>query len=54
MRIDGELITPPIAEIQDEEFSKTFLLKEDICPDAIRMEFHKDHIDLCEFGVFKV
>ena len=54
VRIDGELMTPAIAETQTGEFSKTFLLAEDICPDAIRMEFHRDRIELCEFGVFKV
>ena len=54
VRVNGELAEPAIAETQTGEFSKTFLLKEAICPEAIRMEFHKDHIELYEFEIFKV
>ncbi len=54
VRIDGEMVTPPIAKIQTGEFSKTFLLKESVCPDVIRMEFYKDNIELYEFEVFQV
>ena len=54
VRVNGELAEAPIAETQTGEFSKTFLLKEAICPEAIRMEFHKDHIELYEFEIFKV
>ena len=52
VRTNGELVIPPVAETQTGEFSKTFLLKEAISPDAIRMEFFKDNIELCEFEIF--
>lgn len=54
VRMNGELIIPPVAETQTDEFSKTFLLKEAIAPDAIRMEFFRDNIELCEFEIFNV
>ena len=54
VRVNGELIEPAIAETQSGEFSKTFLLKEAICPDAIRMEFFQKRIELYEFEIFKV
>ena len=54
VRVNGELSTPEIAEEQVGEYSKTFLLKEAITPDALRLEFHKDLIELYEIEVFKV
>ena len=54
VRMDGEMVTPAIAETQTDTFSKTFLLKEAISPDVIRMEFFKDDIELYEFEIFKV
>lgn len=54
VRVGGELITPAIADVQIEEFSKTFILKETISPDALRLEFHKDKVELYEIEVFDV
>ncbi len=54
VRVGGELSTPAIAEVQTEEFSTTFILKETITPDALRLEFHKDKVELYEIEVFKV
>ena len=54
VRIDGELSTPEIAEIRTEEFSTTFILTESVTPDALRLEFHKDMIELYEIEVFAV
>ena len=54
VRINGELSTPMIADVQTEEFSKTFLLKETVSPDALRLEFHKDLVQLYEIEVFQV
>ena len=54
VRNNGELSTPAIAEVQTEEFSKTFLLAETVSPDALRLEFHRDRVELYEIEVFKV
>ena len=54
VRVNDELVEPPVAETQTGAFSKSFLLKEAISPDAIRMEFFKDNIELCEFEIFNV
>ena len=54
VRVGEELVTPEIAEVQSEEFSTTFILKDTITPDALRLEFHKDRIELYEIEVFKV
>ena len=54
VRVNGELIEPAIAETQDGEFSKTFLLQEAICPNVIRMEFFQKRVELYEFEIFKV
>ena len=48
----GELIDAPVAEEQTEEFSKTFLLKEAISPDAIRFELFQRRVELYEVEVF--
>ncbi len=37
---NGELVDPIIVEKKTEEFSTSFLLKEAVSPDALRMEFH--------------
>lgn len=52
VRNNGELSVPGIAEIQTEEFSTTFILKEAICPDCLRFEFPLDKVELYEIEVF--
>ena len=47
-----ELIDAPVAEEKTEEFSKTFLLKEEICPDALRLEFSQRRVELYEIEAF--
>lgn len=54
VRNNGELTVPVIAEVQTEEFSKTYILNEAISPDALRLEFHRDNVELYEIEVFKV
>ena len=54
VRNGDELSAPEIVEIETEEFSTTFILKETVAPDALRLEFHKDLIELYEIEVFKV
>jgi hypothetical protein len=54
VRVDGELSTPAIADVQTEEFSTTFMLKESVTPDALRLEFHKNKVELYEIEVFQV
>lgn len=39
LRVNGELMTPDITETKTEEMSITFLLKETVAPDALRLEF---------------
>ena len=43
-----------LRELQEmvEEFSKTFLLKEEICPEALRMEFGQRKVELYEIEAF--
>lgn len=47
-----ELMDAPVAEEKTEEFSKTFLLKEEICPDALRLEFSQRRVELYEIEAF--
>ena len=57
VKIGDAYIVPECTEIQNEEFSKTFLLKEAVTADALRMEFHKPDrvlVELYEIEVFKV
>jgi hypothetical protein len=54
VRNGDELTVPAIAEVQTEEFSTTFILKETITPDALRLEFHQRKVELYEIEVFKV
>ena len=54
VRNGDELTVPAIAEVQAEEFSTTFILKETITPDALRLEFHQRQVELYEIEVFKV
>lgn len=52
VRNGGELSEPAIAEIKREQYSTTFCLKEAICPEALRLEFYNDPVELYELEVF--
>lgn len=57
VKIGDEYIVPESLHVQSEEFSKTFLLKEAVTADALRMEFHKPDgvlVELYEIEVFNV
>jgi len=53
LRVGDELIAAPVAEVLTEEFSTTYILKEAVCPDALRLEFHQEYVELYEIDVFK-
>ena len=50
--INGELVALEIEEVQKEEYSTTFILKEAVSPDALRLEFHQDRLEVYEVEVF--
>jgi len=52
VRSSGELFDPEIAEVLTEEFSKTFILKEAITPEALRLESKAERIELYEIEAF--
>jgi len=52
VRNGGELSVPAIAEIRREQYSTTFCLTEAISPEALRLEFYKDSVELYELEVF--
>ena len=52
VRVNGELTVPAIKEVFTEEFSKTFILEEKICPDALRLEMKARRVELYEIEVF--
>jgi len=52
IRTGEELITVEPAEVQNEEFSATFTLKETICPDALRLEFPQEFVELYEVELY--
>jgi len=52
VRNGGELTVPEIAEVQTEEFATTFILKEKIAPEALRLEFKNRRVELYEIEVF--
>ncbi len=52
IRQGEELLTPAIVEEKVEEFSKTFILAEPICPDALRLNFGLRCLELYEIEVF--
>ena len=52
VRNGGELSVPAIVDIQTEEFSKTFILKDTISPEGLRFEFHARKVELYEIEVF--
>ena len=53
IRNGEELTSPEFTEIKATETDITYILKEAISPDAIRMEFYGDeNMDISEFEVF--
>jgi len=52
VRNGEELTTPAIVEEKVEEFSKTILLAEPVCPDALRLNFGLRRLELYEIEVF--
>jgi hypothetical protein len=57
VKIGEDWVEPATTEITNEEFSKTFLLKESVTADALRMEFHKPDgvlVELYEIEIFNV
>lgn len=57
VKIGEEYIVPECVEVQNEEFSKIFLLKDSVTADGLRMEFHKPDgvlVELYEIEVFKI
>ncbi len=49
---NGEESFEPVAEVQTEEFAKTYILKEAVTPDALRLEFFQKKVELYEISVF--
>ena len=53
LRFNGELVAPEVTEKQTEEYTTTFLLKDAVAPDALRLEFHaEEFVELYEIEVF--
>lgn len=52
LRVGDEQVTPELAEMQSEEFSVTFQLKEAVSPDALRFEFPKERVEVYEIEIF--
>ena len=51
VRNGDELTVPVVKEVITEEFSKTYILEEKICPEALRMEFKARAVELYEIEV---
>ena len=51
---NGEEQAEAAAETQSTEFSKTFILKEAVSPDALRLEFFQQRVELYEIEIFNV
>ena len=53
IKCDDDFAEPDLAEVQAEELSTTFLLAEEICPDAIRLDFYgTETMELYELEAF--
>jgi len=52
LRQNGELLAPEIADVHAAEFSVAVGLKESVCPDALRLEFAADRVELYEIEVY--
>lgn len=52
VRCGEEWVTPDIAEVKTEEFATTFVLKDPICPDALRLEMGAHRVELYEIELY--
>jgi len=52
IKVGGEFITPEFADVKTEEFSTTYLFKEAITPEALRLEFFANRVELYEIELF--
>ena len=52
VRKGDELTVPAVQEVQTEEFSKTYVFQQPICPEALRMEFPARRVELYELEAF--
>jgi len=54
LRVDGELVAPEIAQVEENERTTTFVLKDAVSPEAIRLEFFcdEDYGEVYEIEVF--
>ena len=48
----GEEAVAAVAREQTEEFCKTFVLAQPVCPDALRLEFAQKRVELYEISVY--
>jgi len=51
-RVGDELVKPEFAEIKEEEFCVTYLLKNAISPDGLHLDFNAHRVELYEIEVF--
>ena len=49
---NGEEQTEPEAEVQSEAFCKTYILKQAVSPEALRLEFTAKRVELYEISLF--
>ena len=49
---NGEETIAVDVDVQTEEFATTFLLKQAVTPDALRLEFAQKRVELYEIAVF--
>ena len=53
VKIGDEFVAPEIAELTEEKLSTTYILKDTICPDAVRLDFFGgEKMEIYEFEVF--
>ena len=52
VRTGDELTVPAVQEVKTEEFSKTYIFAQPICPEALRMEFPARRVELYEIEAF--
>jgi len=54
LRVDGELVTPHLAQVEENERTTTFVLKDAVSPEAIRFAFScdEDYGEIYEIDVF--
>jgi hypothetical protein len=52
VRNGGTLMLPAVQKIETEEFSKTYIFEQPICPEALRLEFAAQRVELYEIEAF--